>query len=286
VSASFYIPGEMLLPQVSRLRFQLCPNVLQDWDGFRRAALQLDYLPYALGAASYAIFELARAQLTVVAAKAAVEKPRSVSEINERERNLLGYLLDSFIDAARRTQNGLVPYLRRKFPSTSLPNSMRTLVERLHDNAIALPSQIREPLIDYWQSRGSTLKAYRDLAQHYSIVPSEPRVLVPTHGPPALDFSLPNNPEVRSAAELRFDDPQIHAQDFVLDHFLHLLILCHKIMNALLDHDEDRAIVPAMGMRSTMKVGKGAPNYYVPATVDDIQAQIERALETLQRSAL
>ena len=134
VTATFYIPGERLLPQVARLRFQLCPHRLQDredFEGFRRVALQLEYLPYALGAASYAVFELARVQLAVVSAKASAEKPGSVSELNEGERNLLGYLLDSFLDAVRRAQNGLVPYLRRRFPSTSLPKSLRELAERL-----------------------------------------------------------------------------------------------------------------------------------------------------------
>jgi len=91
-SDSFYISGETLLPQVARLRFQLCPNRFEGWEDFedfRRAALQLEYLPYAIGAASYAVFELARAQVAVVAAKASIEKPGSVCELNEEERNLL-----------------------------------------------------------------------------------------------------------------------------------------------------------------------------------------------------
>jgi hypothetical protein len=97
----FYIPGETLLPHVDRLRFQLCPDPVNNFQEFRRAAIQLEYLPYSLGAASYAVFALTRSHRDVVGIKAQAGQPGSINELNEEERNLLGYHVDSFLDAGR-----------------------------------------------------------------------------------------------------------------------------------------------------------------------------------------
>jgi hypothetical protein len=165
-----YIPGETLLPHVGRLRFQLCPDPVNNFREFRRVALQLEYLLYSLGAASHAVFALTRTQRDVVERKARAEQPGSINELNEEERNLLGYQVDAFLDAARRAQNAVIPYLRRKFPALSLPKSLSQLAGNLKQNKISLPQELKEEILQYWKEHGQRLKDYRDLGQHYSIV--------------------------------------------------------------------------------------------------------------------
>jgi hypothetical protein len=104
-------------------------GLLTDFNELLRVNASLETLPYSLGAASLAVFDLARDQLAIVTAKAAVEKRGTVSELSEPHRNVLGYRLDAFLDAARRTQNAIVPYLRRRFPKLGLGKSLANVVD-------------------------------------------------------------------------------------------------------------------------------------------------------------
>lgn len=140
---SSYVAGESLLPQVPRLRYQFCVDCLTNFNALWRVNATLEILPYSLGAASLAMFDLARDQIAIVSAKAVVGKPVTTSELSEPQRSILGYRLDSFLDAARRAQNGIVPYLRRKFPALRIDKSLAKVAADLTKGALALPEPFK-----------------------------------------------------------------------------------------------------------------------------------------------
>ena len=228
------------------------------------------------------MFDLARDQIAIVSAKAAVEKAGSISELTEAHRNMLGYRLDAFLDAARRSQNGIVPYLRRKFPGVKIDKSVATVVEHLRKGKLELPEPFKSDILKYWDRHGATLKSYRDLSQHYLIVGTEAKVFVPTHGEPALMFCLPNNPHARPLSNLRYDNPQVHVQQFVLEHFLHLVVFCYSTLEQLLDPQSTSALVPAIGGRTPFRIGSGAATeaYSLPK-IDEIENNVKSTLDKL-----
>lgn len=285
-----YVPGGLLLPQVPRLRYQLCADLLKNYgeqaknfEQLRRTTASLEILPYSLGAASLAIFDLARDQIAIVTAKAAAEKPGTTSELSEAQRNLLGYRLDSFLDAARRAQNAIVPYLRWTVPGLSLAKSLADVVESLMKGTLAVPEPFKSDTLNYWNTYGAKLKSYRDLGQHYLIVGTPAKVVVPHEGEPALLFCLPNNPDARPISDLRYDNPQVHVQQFVLEHFGNLLAFCFAILEQLLDPQIDAALIPGIEGRTPLtRVGSGAgPEAYIPVTVGDLENIVQDALKKL-----
>jgi len=279
---SSYVSGESLLPQVPRLRYQFCAGFLTNIDEFLRVNASLELLPYSLGAASLAMFDLARDQIAIVSAKAAVEKPGTISELRESQRNMLGYRLDAFLDAARRAQNGLIPYLRRKFPDLRINKSLAKVVGHITKGTLALPEPLKSDILAYWDAHGATLKSYRDLSQHYLIVGTEAKVFVPSEGHPALMFCLPNNPSARPISNLRYDNPQVHVQDFVREQFLHLLVFCYSILEQLLDPQSTSALIPAIGGRTPLRIGLGAGTEAYPLPdVGDIENHVQSTLNKL-----
>lgn len=287
---SSYVPGGSLLPQVPRLRYQFCANLLKNYgelaknfEKLRRTTANLEILPYSLGAASLAIFDLARDQIAIVNEKAAVEKSGTTSELSEAQRNLLGYRLDSFLDAARRAQNAIVPYLNRTVLRLSLPMSLANVVKNLMKGTLALPEPFKSDTLKYWNTYGAKLKSYRDLGQHFLIVGSPAKVSVPRQGEPALLFCLPNNPDDHPRSDLRYDNPQVHVQQFVLEHFENLLAFCFAILEQLLDPQIDAALMPGFEGRTPLtRIGSGTgPEAYIPVTVGDLENIVQNTLKKL-----
>ncbi|MEK7727866.1 MAG: hypothetical protein AAB354_05590 [candidate division KSB1 bacterium] len=273
-----YISGDVLLPQVTRLKYQYCSSLINNTGGFRRANAALEILPYSLGNAALAMFELTRDQIAIASAKASVESPNTISELQESQKNLLGYRLDAFLDAARRTQNAIIPYLRQNFPKLSISKSLTGVIENLRNDKLQLPEQVRSQIIDYWDCYGEKLKSYRDLGQHYMIVATEARVFIPTEGTPALIFCLPNNPDTRPLENLSYTNPQVHVQQFVQDQFLNLLAFCYSILENLLKPNVPAAILTVMGGRTQLEPSMQA--YFLP-TIDQVENDIKTVLDTL-----
>lgn len=216
-------------------------------------------------------------------AKAAVEKPGTISELSEAQRNLLGYRLDSFLDAARRAQNAIVPYLRRTIPKHNIAMSLADVVESLMKDTLPLPEPFKLDTLNYWNTYGAKLKSYRDLGQHFLIVGTPAKVVVPHEGEPALLFCLPNNPDGRSISDLRYDNPQVHVQQFVLEHFENLLAFCFAILEQLLDPQIDAALMPGIEGRTplTRIVSGIGPEAYIPVTVGNLENIVQDALKKL-----
>ena len=288
---SSYLTGISLLPQVPRLRYQFCANYLKNYkqlhlnlEQVRRVTVSLEVLPYCLGAALLAMFDLARDQIAIVTAKTSSEKPGTILELSETERNMLCYRLDSFLDAARRAQNAIVPYLRQKFPNLNFSKSLVKVVDSLEKNTIVLPEPFRTEILDYWNTYGTKLKDYRDLCQHFIIVGTSARVIVQHDSKPVLVFCLPNNPEVRPLSSLCYENPQVHVQHFVWEHFLNLLTFCFTTLERLLDPQIDSALVPALeGITPLTRMGAvWGTEAYIPIDIYDLENSVRGVLNDLR----
>jgi hypothetical protein len=146
---------------------------------------------------------------------------------------------------------------------------------------LALPEPIQADIVEYWRAHGAVLKSYRDLGQHYLIVGTEARVLLPAEGKPALHFCLPNNPDTRPIRDLRYQDPEVHVQPFVLEQFLSLVEFCHCVLEQLLDPQTTSALVPAIGGRTPVLIGGGL-QACLPVELSDLEQCVRRALEELR----
>jgi hypothetical protein len=174
-------------------------------------------------------------------------------------------------------------YLQKRFPKLALSPNLSKVAKGIGKGGPAkLPSELIQLIRDYWEGHGEALKAYRDLGQHYAIVSAEARILIQEDKPPALYLVLPNNPEVKSPAQLRYDDPQIHAFPFVFEQFAHLLALCYCTTYAIIDPEEHRALVQATSIRSPVRIGAGAPDYYYPLDESKLWEQLGQLLGELR----
>ena len=231
------------------------------------------------------MFDLVRDQNTVVTAKAAGVNPGTTLELSEAERNILGYRLDSFLDFARRAQNAIVPYFRRKFLELRFDKSLHKVIEAIGKGKLALPDPFKSRVLEYWNKYGASLRNYRNLGQHYAIVGNAAKVVVPRDGLPALLFCLPNNPDVSPISDLHYDNTQVHVQQFVLEQFFELLAFSYGIMQELLDPEIDAALVPALeGKFPLTRSGSGSGTHaYVPLGVDELEIIVQDALKKLNQ---
>lgn len=230
-----------LVRHLGELRYQLVADPAgpfagrETMDRWLRAELQLEPLPYSLSAAAVSVRDLALAQVAIEEAhRPALERQRVVQMLSPDERNTLSFHIDFFLDAARRAQNAVIPYLRYAF-STSLPKSFTDLAAGLRKGKYQLPGAVSQVIISYWDSHGLELKHYRDLAQHYVVVASEGRVFLGEDGQFGIYLVLPNNPDVTSPAALKYADPEVYAFPWVLRQFEELLLFVNDLTYRLLD---------------------------------------------------
>jgi hypothetical protein len=138
----------------------------------------------------------------------------------------LAFAIDAYLDAAHRAQNALVPYIARVF-ARSLPSGISDLVKSIQTGKRSIDAKLDALLIRYWGETGGRLKDYRDLAQHFALVSSDVRVFF-IDSQPHTFLALPNNPEVKSPAALRYRDPIVPAYKYCRDSFLALFRLAYE----------------------------------------------------------
>jgi hypothetical protein len=212
-----------------------------DSDSVRVTGMSLEQLPYCLDNAYYSILQVVRLQQDIAKTlKEDLPSDNLIRRILESsERDPIAFMIDSFLDSARRTQNALIPYLSRGL-SISLPNSMDDLMKNLDKEKVSLPSSIEKQLKSYWHGHGKKLKDYRDLAQHHALVSSEGYIFRASDGAPCIYLALPNNPEEKSIARLKYNDPVIHAFLYALVEFTKLLAISYRITYLLLPSEVNR----------------------------------------------
>lgn len=269
-----------LLPHLNTLQHLFTDRVRDDHDAYRTTFYDLERLPHALGAAGYAVSELARLQQ-----KFADEVPdqafqeADVIGLSSEARDAMTFTVDAFFDACRRAQDGLIPYLTRSFRE-SLPKSFSRLAKGMEAGKYTLPDRLGANLLKYWENHGRQLKDYRDMIQHHAQVTSDARLFLRS-GQRYMHFALASNPEVASAAKLRFENPPVHAYSYLLDEYFALAIFAHWVTLGL---------VPAgYTARMAVRVFRDALSINVSGTEvptsASFQTQLDRLQETLEEQA-
>ena len=93
----------------------------------------------------------------------------------DADRDELAYAIDAFMDAGQRAQNAVLPYLSRAFRQ-SLPARLSDLfTTHGHTDLRTYPVlDIFAPMLEsYWQADGQSLRAYRVVIEHRTLVARE-----------------------------------------------------------------------------------------------------------------
>ncbi len=225
--------GHTLIPHLNVLQnFYLHEKPLNE-DQFRTLYYDLELLPYTLGLCWYSVTDLAKTQHELsLAFSDEAFKESTIHGLGDEARDRMTYAIDAFLDAARRSQNAVIYYIRREL-GKQLPLSMNKLVKGIRAGSIQLPDGLQAGILKYWDEHGLRLKQYRDLAQHHALVTSDVRLFQGSNGERAMYFVLPSNPEVASPARLLFGSPSVQAFPYVANQFLHLVSHIHWVTAAM-----------------------------------------------------
>lgn len=201
-------------------------------DNLNRRALEADLerLPYCLNGCFDATEQLGARFREVAASQRLAPLPSQGHNytllLTPEDTYPLAYAVDAFLDAARRAQNAIVPYLTRTL-RTSLPASLAGLAESSGRRSLTEP--LDEIIKNYWTASGKLLKDYRDLAQHHAVASTEARIVV-RHGSAALIYlALPNNPAAKKLTELAYRDPVVLAHPYCVTAFIALFAFAYDV---------------------------------------------------------
>ena len=274
---------QWLLPNLGLLRHQLEHGKPDEHK--RSTIYSLELLPYSLGATYQAFLDFANEEQVLVDATMSKFKDKgNIVAIGGGGRDRLCYKIDSFLEAARRAQNAVIPYIS-KAKSISLPSSLADLVKRIEKKKIKLSDDIVDDILGYWTNQGEKLKHYRDLSQHHALVASEVRVFTSSDSKPAIYIALPRNPEVKDPSQLSFDDPPILAFHYLHEQLRWLIRFCHVITTKVtIPPGPQRAVTSTILFRAPMRLGTGAKvtGHYIQ-TESEIVGGIKCFVESLGR---
>jgi hypothetical protein len=210
------------IPHLAELRSELRLRYGTDNKKTRVNEGYLEQLPHALTSAACSLLQTFRAEHRAISN--VLQRPDKreegivyAFELEEYDRDAILFAVDSFLEAAARAQNAVTWYLGKTL-SLSLPISFSDVAK----DVTQLPSQIGLLVQQYWQASGKRLRTYRDLSQHYAVPSTEGRVYVLPSGEARIHVVLPNNPEVKSIAELTYGEPDINAYEYMRNSYVQL----------------------------------------------------------------
>jgi hypothetical protein len=222
--ARFSVSGHELLPHLAAVREHLLSS--QQLAPAKRKAsfFDLEQLPYTIGAAVTAVLSLATTRYRIVQDYGQEVSPSVSFGLPDIERDAMGFAVDSFLEAARRSQNAVIPYLRAAH-GVGLPMSMADVVSDARAGRSPLPTQVQAALLKYWEDHGRRLKDYRDLSQHFALLASDAHLFMTNEKENGIYSILPSNPEVKAVSKLVFGKPRVHAYSYVAQQFTMLLTI-------------------------------------------------------------
>jgi hypothetical protein len=251
---------------------------------------QLEQLPYALAGAAFAAIRLTQAEARAVesvrgrAGRIPGTKQVGTYQLEDGEVDEASFAVDGYLDAARRAQNSLRPYLD-KVLKTSAPKSLADTAKWVDQEVAPVPSRIAELIRNYWQASGKAVKEYRDLGQHYAVVSSDGRVTLLPNDRVGVYLVLPNNPAVRAAGKLKYSDPRIDALPWVWDSYWSLYAFVYELAHVLLSYvsgSETRML--AFRFKGPLRMGRGIdahPPIEFADVVGDLTARQAKLAERL-----
>jgi hypothetical protein len=257
--------------------------------------LELEQLPYSLGAAYDALLRIEHQLWRLVAAEGSDmpgSEPRVVCLLAGQTLPI-AWSVDQFLDAARRAQNALTRYVARVF-RTSIPNSLSDFAKHVERYSL-VPDSVRAIVTQYWASDGLCLKQYRDLAQHHVVVSSDGWVHVGAAEGPTIHLLLPTNPGEKSLARITYGPPHVHVGAFCRSAFVELFSFSYRLAYALLRHLGVTREVTVSLMRHPFSFGQGESFAASPQpNLDDLlwqarksaRAQVEAEFGSLEEAPL
>jgi hypothetical protein len=233
-----------LIPHIAALKDYLTFRDGMGSDSVRSVAMALEQLPYCLASSYVAVCNVMKiAREIATSHDAELTTPEIFLWLSQKESHLLSIEIDSFLESAVRTQNSLIPYLRRAL-RCSMPDSLSSTMKNLKQGKLKISSELAHELLRYWETFGEKLRAYRDLSQHYALVSSECALFRDTSGMLAISMTLPNNPEIKNVSKLKFTDPIIQAFPYVLNSLIKLTAISYRVTDLLLPTGTNRAATP------------------------------------------
>jgi len=227
--------GHSLIPHLNVLQnLYLSRLDKSERDAYEVLYFNLEFLPYTLGAAWYALAELGRLQceLSAEVSDEAFTNAHVIG-LSSDARDRMAFEVDAFLEAARRSQNAVLFYLSHGLKK-SFSGSLYKFVKKLEQHeTFGLPEKLRANILKYWEDHGRRLRDYRNRSQHTAYITSDARLFRDPEGRRAIHFVLPSNPEEESPARLRFGDPPIHAFTYLLNEFYALVCITHWITAGL-----------------------------------------------------
>jgi hypothetical protein len=271
-------PGQPFLPHLPRLIAQL--EERSESSGRRQqVGLQLEHLSYTLRGMETALEEFLLNANHILSVYA-IHNTNDVALVRPFHRDRLNVLIDLFLDTARRAQNSILPYLRQRY-GVNTPNSINDFMKKLAPNE-QLPQRVTKLVLSYWHSHGRKLKDYRDLAQHHAIVASDARIYLAPSGRPVLYLTLPNNPDVKSAARLAYANPVVHASIYLETEFVAFIRFCHALVLEMLDLSVTPKIGVSFRFKDPLSMAAGAPRHgAIIPTVPELESRFTALLTEL-----
>lgn len=205
---------------------------------------ELEQLPYNLGATHHALLRLEQELRALTSAIPEIgSSARCTYFVGDERRLPIAWTVDTFLDAGRRTQNSLTRYIARAF-RTSVPASLSTLVGDTAKYARKVPADVLDLISRYWDGAGNELKAYRDLAQHYTIVSSDIYVTQQPAGGLGIQLLLPSSTDERALQRISYGPPYVQAGVWCRAAFMSLFEVAYSLQYLLFRRFEysERAI--------------------------------------------
>jgi len=245
---------------------------------------RLSMLPYCL-AATYKAYVSFASEARKLVDKHGDTLPKGGLRLSANETYDLNFAIDSFLESGRRTQNALVTYLSAA-TRQSMPESFSKLMQQLERNPARLPDALTKELMEYWIACGKTLKFYRDISQHHTLIAENTTVFRDRNGTIALQTLLPNHTDDLKLSELSWGAPPIHAQGFLKYQLLELIATSHFVTKILCNAlPGESKVVSGVHPRRPMQIG--APiDGHKPPTDSEVAADVLSILKKVDAEPL
>ena len=217
-------PSYFEISQIPHLR-TLQSRLREAYQGSKNNGLELEIeqLPYTLSATACILLRILDAQMLIIESVKSRTgnddiQSYNIYQMEEDEYQSISFLMDSYLDAARRAQNAIWPYLS-KILRKSVPQSLSDTIKKMSSGKLQFPDRIHALILEYWRKSGSKLKDYRDLSQHHAVVSSEGHVVILPDRRAGIYLILPKNPEEVNLAKLNYDG-SVHALPLVVETYI------------------------------------------------------------------
>ncbi|MHB8967096.1 MAG: hypothetical protein ACYC57_02395 [Thermoleophilia bacterium] len=197
----------------------------------------LNQLPYSLASSAKALVTFCTSQYEIVEKYSMRDRDTGMMHmysLEDTDWHKMAFALDSYLEAARRTQNSICLYLSQIFKQ-SFPQSLSDTYKGIVKNIYNIPDHAKGTITSYWTNDGEKIKSYRDLSQHHAIVSSDARISFLPDGQILIFLIIPTNPSEKSPLKLSFE-PRLYAIDYMLGSYQRLLSFVCSMVGQLLNH--------------------------------------------------